>query len=605
MPPRRYYFRATDGSTLGPFNLNVVAEMIRADKVKANTPISLDGQDFRLMKSFPELATLLSVDIESEIPGGSSDMAADVDAPPIYSGDLIEVSLPKLLYHFIVAKMTGRLQVTNQSVKKELFLVNGKVVGAVSNLKRDQLGQHLLRKEVLSEQELEKIIAEVTHREERLGDYLIQHGLVTPHDLFQHLTEQLREKVYEVFNWRVGHYAFYEGQEFQGSLLPMNQNPWELVSEGVRQGYDLNELEELMSPYFDRVLLLKENSKVHVNQLGLMPLELKVFKAATAHRSFGDTLDQLGGEDKKNKQILATVYMGLELDLLTLGERFVPTELPGDAQAAEKWDQKLADAGDLMPDDLPDEFIQPAGITAVPPVSRMEQDLLETLNELKEQDFFQRLGLERTAMGKDVSRAFLTAARKYHPDQVPADLPESTRILFSDIFSLLNEAQQKLANDASRQEYMEALDSGLEDDKVDVSNILDAESAFQRGEVLLNAKKYKKAVTEFEEAVKLNPDEGEFHIYRGYSMFMSRPESDSVTRNQCIEFINNGLKMRDNEVAVGYYFLGIIYKTIGEKNQAKKWFKKALSIDHSLVDASRELRLMDMRTEKKGFFKRK
>ena len=69
MPPRRYYFRSKDGSTLGPVSLNVVAEMIRSDKVKANTPVSADGDDFRPMKSFPELATLLSVDVESAMSG--------------------------------------------------------------------------------------------------------------------------------------------------------------------------------------------------------------------------------------------------------------------------------------------------------------------------------------------------------------------------------------------------------------------------------------------------------------------------------------------------------------------------------------------------------
>ena len=109
MPPRRYYFRSTDGSSLGPFNLTIVAEMIRADKVKANTPVSLDGQNFKPMKSFPELATLLSVETESDIPDHPDDDL--LEAAPLYSGSFIEVSLPKLLYHFIAAKVTGRLLV--------------------------------------------------------------------------------------------------------------------------------------------------------------------------------------------------------------------------------------------------------------------------------------------------------------------------------------------------------------------------------------------------------------------------------------------------------------------------------------------------------------
>jgi tetratricopeptide (TPR) repeat protein len=604
MPPRRYYFRATDGSTLGPFNLNVVAEMIRADKVKANTPISIDGQDFRQMKSFPELATLLSVDVETDMPD-DPDLAGVVESAPLYTGSFSEVSLPKLLYHFIAAKTTGRLLVTNQSVKKEMYFVNGKLVAAISNLKRDQLGQHLVRKDVLTEEQLEKVLDEVTHREERLGDHLIQHGLIGPHDLFQYLTEQLKEKLYEVFNWRVGNYAFYEGDEFKGSLLPMNQNPWELLSEGMRAGYDLAELEELLGPYFDYILVAKENKIVHINQLALLPLELKVFKATKSYRSFGEILDRLGGDDKKNRMVLATVYMGLELDLLTFGEKAESADLPGDLEAADQWDISMASAPDPEPyeDDVGADI--PSGILATPPLSRGDQKLLKKLNDYKDMDFFQRLGLERTASSSDVGKAFLGLARTYHPDHIPAEVPEDSRDLYQQIFSLINEAQQKLSNDASRAEYLEALEAGHKEDQVDVSSILEAESTFQRGEVLLNARKYDQALKEFEEAVELNPDEGEFHIYRGYTLYMTRPSPDSRVRNNCIEIINKGLQMRDNEVAVGYLFLGRIYKSAGQKDNARKMYKRALGIDRGLVEASRELRLMEMRKEKKGFFKRR
>jgi hypothetical protein len=144
VPPRRYYFRATDGAKLGPFNLNLVAEMIRVGKVKANTPISIDGEQFRPMKSLPEMATLLSVDVAPQRTGESADFS-QVDTEPLFSGMLTEVSIPKLFYHCFASRATGCLMLINQSVKKELFLMNGKPVAANSNLERDRLGQHLIR----------------------------------------------------------------------------------------------------------------------------------------------------------------------------------------------------------------------------------------------------------------------------------------------------------------------------------------------------------------------------------------------------------------------------------------------------------------------------
>ncbi len=602
MPPRRYYFRTTDGASLGPFNLNIVAEMIRADKVKASTPVSLDGQDFKPMKSFPELATLLSVETESD----NLDLPDDdlLETAPLYSGSFTEVSLPKLLYHFIAAKVTGRLLVSNQVVKKELFLVNGKLVAAVSNLKRDRLGQHLLRKGVISQEQLDEILDRASNRDERLGEYLIQNKIVEPHVLFVHLSEQLKEKVYEVFSWRVGNYAFYEGQEYEGSVLPMNQNPWELISEGVRQGYELAEFETLFEQYMECVLLNLENKTLHINQLDLHPLELKVFKAASSQRTLRDILARHGGDESKDKTILGTLYMGMELELLTFGEKYESArDLPGDNAAAMEWDLSMTDGDQDLPAESEDSLM--TGLLATPPVSRQEQKLLEKLNKIKEQDFFERLALERTASTAEVSRSFLDAARIYHPDQIPGDIPDSTRELYTQIFSLLNEAQQKLSNDKERKEYLEALESGLEDSQVDVGNIIEAENCFQRGEVLLGARKYEQALEEFDKAVKLNPDEGEFYIYQGYARFMSVSGSDSAVTNHCINTIGKGLKMRGDEVAMGFLFLGRIFKTNGDKEKAVRMFKKAINLDRGLVEASRELRLISMRSEKKGLFRRK
>jgi tetratricopeptide (TPR) repeat protein len=599
MPPRRYYFRSKDGSTLGPVSLNVVAEMIRSDKVKANTPISVDGDDFRPMKSFPELATLLSVDVETVMPG-TSEEAAVMDDSPTYSGTLSEVSFPKLLFHFIVSKAIGRLVLFNQTVKKEIFLVNGKPVAATSTLKRDQLGQHLVRSGVLTDEQLKQVLSDTSENHQRLGDYLIQRGIVNPHELLGHLQQQMLQKIYEVFFWRVGRYSFYDGQEYTGSLLPMNLNPWEVIVEGVRQGYERGELKEVLEPYSNRFILPGEYKHVHPSQLGLQPVELKVFNTAGAHRTVGGLLSRIGINQETEKKALSMIYLGLELGLLVLGEEAQAIHsTPEDRAAAEEWDQEMDST------DVSAEREVPGGFTATPPVSPEEEELLKYLNELKENNFFERLGLETTAGSSEVSKSFLSVARTYHPDNVPREAPERVHSLYSEIFSLLNEAQQKLTDDESRAAYLQALESGLEDDQVDVGNIIEAENIFAKGESLLNARKYAQALEQFEEAIKRNPEEGEFYIYRGYAMFMAKSAPEVSFANQCIQQIGRGLKMRGNRVASGFLFLGRIHKKIGNMENAQNMFRKALSIDPNHAEASSELRLISMRKEKKKFWRRK
>lgn len=603
MPPRRYYFRSKDGSTLGPVSLNVVAEMIRSDKVKANTPISVDGDDFRPMKSFPELATLLSVDMESDLTGKSVE-AVMMDDSPTYSGTLAEVSFPKLLFHFTVSKVTGRLVLFNQTVKKEIYLSNGKPVAATSTLERDQLGQHLVRNQRLTSDQLQQILSDASGNQQRLGEYLIQHGIVSPHELVDHLRQQMLEKIYEIFFWRVGHYSFYDGQEYSGSLLPMNLSPWEVIVEGIRQGYEHGELSEVLEPYHDRFLLPGNYQHVHPSQLGLQPVEIKVFNLASPHRTVGGLLSRIGVNQKAEKSALSMMYLGLELGLLVLGEEAQGViSSPEDIEAAEAWDQEMEPQAGQPEGEI--ERDGPGGFTATPPMSSEEENLLKHLNELKGRNFFERLGLDTTVGSAAVSKAFLDVARTYHPDNVPQDAPERVRNLYSEIFSLLNEAQQKLSDDSSRAAYLEALESGLTDDQVDVGYIIEAENIFAKGEALLSARKYAQALEQFDEAIKHNAEEGEFYIYRGYAMFMAKPAPEASFVNQCVQEIGRGLKMRGNKVAAGFLFLGRMQKKLGNQEDAKRFFKKVLSIEPNHKEASSELRLMSMRTEKKGFWRRK
>jgi curved DNA-binding protein CbpA len=603
MPPRRYFFRSKDGSTLGPVSLNVVAEMIRSDKVKANTPISVDGDDFRPMKSFPELATLLSVDMDSSL-GGRPDDAVMMDDSPTYSGTLAEVSFPKLLFHFTVSKVTGRLVLFNQTVKKEIYLANGKPVAATSTLERDQLGQHLVRSQLLTGEQLEQTLAEASRNQQRLGEYLIQKGIVNPHDLVDHLRQQMLEKIYEIFFWRVGHYSFYEGQEYSGSLLPMNMSPWEVIVEGIRQGYEHGELSEVLEPYHDRFLLPGDYQHVHPSQMGLQPVEIKVFNLASPHRTVGGLLSRIGVNPEAEKSALSMMYLGLELGLLSLGEEAKGVmSTPEDVEAAEEWDEEM-ESGDGALDRQVQRDI-PGGFTATPPISSEEENLLKDLNGLKGMNFFERLGLDTTVGSAAVSKAFLDVARTYHPDNVPHDAPERVRGLYSEIFALLNEAQQKLTDDGSRAAYLEALESGLTDDKVDVGYIIEAENIFAKGAALLNARKYALALEQFDEAIKRNAEEGEFYIYRGYAMFMAKPAPEASFVQQCIQEIGRGLKMRGNNVAAGFLFMGRIQKKLGNQADATKFFKKVLNIEPNHKEASSELRLMSMRKEKKGFWRRK
>ena len=73
--------------------------------------------------------------------------------------------------------------------------------------------------------------------------------------------------------------------------------------------------------------------------------------------------------------------------------------------------------------------------------------------EWLEKDFYQVLGVDRSASGKDIKKAYRKLAQQYHPDTNPGDEAAETR------FKEITEAYDVLSDPKVRQEYDQARDA--------------------------------------------------------------------------------------------------------------------------------------------------
>jgi curved DNA-binding protein CbpA len=495
----------------------------------------------------------------------------NAESVPTYSGDLSQVSIPKLLFHFFASNSNGRLTFSREKTVKEIYLANGKPVAVFSNLPHEQLASYLVGKGVCTPERLKNILADTDHQDDRIADAILHQHVMNPHELFEHLQCHMLEKIYDIFRWRSGQYAFYQGQRYSGTVPTTNLNLWELLSVGVRQGYNRDELRRVLEPLQHRQITVKNNPHVSINQLGLLPLELKVFKSITDSSTLNVLLTLLGGSDERDKTVLSATYLGLELDLLEVGRELQHPE----TSPREKSEETT----------FPDQH---------------EQDLQKKLVQIQGQNYFDRLSLDHSATSTDVTKAFMKYARTYHPDQIAITESPQVKKLAVEIFALLNEAQLTLGNDAKRKSYLQAIESGKTTDQVDVNKILQAEMLFSKAEMMTKALKFQAAVELLDQAIELNPEEGEFLVYRGYASFFANPQASSHHKDSCLKMIDQGMKMRHDSLANGYYFTGLIYKASRDEESSKDMFQKALSLDRNHIDAARELRLLEMRKDKKG-----
>lgn len=227
---------------------------------------------------------------------------------------------------------------------------------------------------------------------------------------------------------------------------------------------------------------------------------------------------------------------------------------------------------------------------ALPAAELTVPQLQQLLVKMKQQSFFEVLGLAKDADVNAVKVAYLKAARSYHPDTVPPGAPPELARVKADIFALIGEANRTLSDAKLREEYVAELAAGGTGSKVDVEKLFRAEERFQKGQILVKARKYADAVKMLDDAIIDNAEEPEFYAWRGYARFLGASD-----QKQVLPAVMRDLQhctTKNPAVAAAWYFLGFVAKANGDLKAAKQHFQQTVKLDPKHIDAARELRTM-------------
>lgn len=228
-----------------------------------------------------------------------------------------------------------------------------------------------------------------------------------------------------------------------------------------------------------------------------------------------------------------------------------------------------------------------------PPSAAPLNDLAQLtaqLERIRKQTYFEVLNVGRDVEPGGVKAAYFKLAKSYHPDTVPPGAPEALVKVKADLFALIGEAHRTLGDPKLKQDYIAAIDSGTLGEKVDIAKLLLAEELFQKGRVLVKARKWADAVKVLDEAIAANPQEGEYYGWRGFARFFLF-EDKAKGHALALKDLEYGIKLNPNAAAT-FYFHGNLWKLQGDLGKAKTYFKRCVELDPRHIDAQRELRLM-------------
>ena len=157
---------------------------------------------------------------------------------PALRAELGTLPLAALLEALHGAARSGLLHYEHRGHAKWIYLSRGEVVFAASNQRVDRLGECLLRAGVLTLEQLREAERRFSPPE-RFGKVLVEHGFLTPRELWNGVKYQVEEIVRSLFAMPAGTIWFWEGELQPDNVVRLSLETRRLVAEGIQRSEEL------------------------------------------------------------------------------------------------------------------------------------------------------------------------------------------------------------------------------------------------------------------------------------------------------------------------------------------------------------------------------
>jgi CheY-like chemotaxis protein len=258
----------------------------------------------------------------------------DSDAP---EGGL-HLSLPEILVDLGERAETGVLEIRAEGVCTSIHLHRGSPVFAEGGSLHDTLGRLLLRRGEISESEYVRVIERMTEslvdsEPLRMGEVLVELGLLTPNDVYEALVQQVSEKIIACFRWPRFSHSFHPLEAISEEMLAYEVPSLEaLLLAGLKAHFGPGRVELLLRPHSSRYPTLRVGAAETGNRFQMSPAEQKFLLEVRGDR----TVAQL-----QRDSCLDAVHAGPLLTALVVAREVVlnqgPTTAKPERGASRPW----------------------------------------------------------------------------------------------------------------------------------------------------------------------------------------------------------------------------------------------------------------------------
>ena len=223
---------------------------------------------------------------------------------PSRSGDL-EDNLPSLIHAFFQTKETGELGVQRGKVRKVIYFQAGLPVWARSNLQAEKFATFLVRMGRLAAGQVDALVEESRATGVRVGDLLVNKGLLSNLERFNLLGTQVKSIIYSTFAWEDGTFQLAFTDQPGPEAVQLDVHPGNLIIRGIKKLYAPERVARL-TPLGER-LIPSQQASFQLYELELEPWEASFLTRVDGLKTTGELLGLAGVPEHQARAFLVAM----------------------------------------------------------------------------------------------------------------------------------------------------------------------------------------------------------------------------------------------------------------------------------------------------------
>jgi hypothetical protein len=331
----------------------------------------------------------------------------------------------------------------------------------------------------------------------------VGHDPVTARTLFTHTRAHVRHFLIDSFRWNTGTWQIIAPERPWTDARPLRIDPLPLIQSGIASHWSLERIFEELTPRLDGIPTPAASLAGVAHRLNADPCVSDLVAAIDGQRTLGEILAEVA----RSPLTVATIWL-LEASGLIHVTQTQTQSQPTPATRSRQFSRAAVSS------------VAASGATpALTNGETLRDEILERLAMPTSKDPYTILGVTRASSASEIRRAYLLAAKRYHPDTLGRLGLENIREQAAQLFSQVTWAWNQLGTERPAR-----IPSSEAPDPVDTDALLRAETLFQKGNILLRKGDFGGATQYLIAAVETQPNDASYQAALGWALHRHRPD---------------------------------------------------------------------------------